>query len=162
MRTTLIVNGVTAWQMLHRRARVGPGQTILVHGANGGVGSILVQLARHAGVRVTGTASPRHHLALRALAVKPLDYRAPDFAADVRRLTPDGVRAAFNPLGLGSARRSFQLLAQGGTLAAYGMAEDLKSSRWMLGQFLALFSQMIVWNTLPDSRRAMVFPGRSP
>ena len=45
-RRPLVVNGITAWQMLHRKARVRAGQTIVVHGANGGVGSVLVQLAR--------------------------------------------------------------------------------------------------------------------
>jgi NADPH:quinone reductase-like Zn-dependent oxidoreductase len=55
---TVVVNGVTAWQMLHRAARVKPGQTILVHGASGGVGGVLIQLAQHAGIRVIGAASP--------------------------------------------------------------------------------------------------------
>ncbi|MFC4588421.1 zinc-binding dehydrogenase [Sphaerisporangium corydalis] len=62
----VLVNGVTAWQMLHRSARVRSGQTILVHGAGGGVGGTLIQLARHAGIRVIEGASPRHHDALRA------------------------------------------------------------------------------------------------
>jgi hypothetical protein len=62
---TVVVNGITAWQMLHRKARIRAGQTILVHGANGGVGTVLVQLAHAAGVNVIGTASPRHHDALR-------------------------------------------------------------------------------------------------
>ena len=48
---TVVVNGITAWQMLHRTARVRAGATIVVLGANGGVGSTLVQLARHAGIR---------------------------------------------------------------------------------------------------------------
>ena len=70
---TLVVNGITAWQMLHRTARVRAGQTVLVHGANGGVGSVLVQLARAAGVKVIGTASARHHDTLRELGVQPVD-----------------------------------------------------------------------------------------
>ena len=78
---TLVVNGLTAWQMLHRTAKVQPGQTILVMGANGGVGSTLVQLARLAGVTVIGTASPRHHDSVRALGAHPLDYRDPDLRA---------------------------------------------------------------------------------
>src|SRR3954469_2945420 len=54
---TLIVNGLTAYQMLHAKAKVQAGQTVLVTGAAGGVGSILVQLARNAGAHVIGTAS---------------------------------------------------------------------------------------------------------
>lgn len=70
---TLIVNGLTAWQMLHRKARIRRGQTVLVHGANGGVGTVLLQLAQLAGVRVIGTAAPQHHAALRAQGIKLLD-----------------------------------------------------------------------------------------
>src|SRR5690349_4517990 len=86
----VVVNGLTAWQMLRRAATVRPGATVLIHGANGGVGSILVQLARLAGARVIGTANPRHHEALRALGVEPVDYRG-DVPASVRALAPGGV-----------------------------------------------------------------------
>ncbi|WP_245721761.1 alcohol dehydrogenase catalytic domain-containing protein [Nocardia crassostreae] len=57
---TFVVNGITAYQMLFRHTKVRPGQTILVHGANGGVGSTLVQLARANGIHVIGTASARN------------------------------------------------------------------------------------------------------
>jgi NADPH:quinone reductase-like Zn-dependent oxidoreductase len=79
----VLVNGITAWQMLHRAARVKRGQTILVHGASGGVGMILAQLAREAGIRVIGTGSPQHHDTLRELGVQPLDYRDPNLAERV-------------------------------------------------------------------------------
>ncbi|WP_407572531.1 medium chain dehydrogenase/reductase family protein [Deinococcus altitudinis] len=154
---TVIVNGVTAWQMLYHSAGAKPGQTILVHGANGGVGTILVQLARHAGMRVIGTASPRHHDALRELGVEPIDYNAPDLAAQVRRLAPDGVDAAFDHLGLTSARRSFGLLASGGTLVAYGMAADLNGKGSMLPMFLRMVGQIVAWTVLPNSRRASFY-----
>src|ERR1700742_650057 len=95
---TVVLNGITAWQMLHRKARVRAGQTILVHGANGGVGTTLVQLARLADVRVIGTASPRHHDRLRELGVIPIDYHA-DVPAAVRALAPAGVDAVFDHLG---------------------------------------------------------------
>ncbi len=110
----LIVNGITAWQMLHRTAQVRPGQTILVHGANGGVGTTLVQLARHHGVRVIGTASPRHHQALRTLGVIPLDYRDADLSARVIQIAPDGVDAVFDHLGGESIPRSYRLLSAAG------------------------------------------------
>ena len=93
---TLVVNGITAWQMLHRKARVRAGDTVVVHGANGGVGSVLVQLAQAAGARVIGTASERHHDALRERGVAPVDYRAGDVAARIRELAPRGVAAVFD------------------------------------------------------------------
>src|SRR4051812_27284907 len=93
---TVVVNGVTAWQMLHRAAQVKPGQTILVFGANGGVGGILIQLAQRQGVRVIGAASSRHHAALRASGVIPLDYNDPNLPASVRAIAPAGVDAVFD------------------------------------------------------------------
>src|SRR5437588_7303546 len=95
----LVVNGITAWQMLHRKARIRTGQTIVVHGANGGVGSVLVQLAHAAGVKVIGTASARHHDALREQGVVPVDYRTEDVAARIRELAPGGVDAVFDHVG---------------------------------------------------------------
>lgn len=154
---TVIVNGITAWQMLHRHARVRAGQTVLVHGANGGVGTILIQLARHAGLRVIGTAAPQHHAALQALGVEPVDSRAPDLAAQVRRLAPDGVAAAFDHLGLTSARTSFALLARGGTLVSYGTAAILGGSRSLVREFVELLGQVALWNLLPNTRRASFY-----
>ncbi len=144
---TVVVNGITAWQMLHRKARVQSGQTILVHGANGGVGTTLVQLARHAGVRVIGTASPRHHQALREFGVHPLDYRDPDLAVRVRELAPDGVDAVFDHIGGASLKRSYGLLAKGGTLVSYSL---LKDTGPMIPAFCALLAQLAWWNMLPN------------
>ncbi|HEV3169516.1 MAG TPA: medium chain dehydrogenase/reductase family protein [Actinocrinis sp.] len=154
---TAVVNGITAWQMLHRRARVRSGQTILVHGANGGVGSILVQLALAAGVRVIGTASARHHDALRALGVTPVDYRTEDIPTRVRELAPGGVDAVFDHVGGRSLIDSWHLLASGGTLVSYGSAstrDDSGSKQWPV---LKLLGRVWMWNALPNGRRAYFF-----
>ncbi|MFF7886308.1 medium chain dehydrogenase/reductase family protein [Streptomyces sp. NPDC020794] len=154
---TVVVNGITAWQMLHRKARVRAGQTILVHGANGGVGSVLVQLARAAGVKVIGTASARHHDALRERGVIPVDYRTDDVAARVRELAPGGVDAVFDHVGGRSAVDSWHLLAPGGTLVSYGSAstrDDEGSKQWPV---LKLLGRVWLWNALPNRRRAYFF-----
>jgi synaptic vesicle membrane protein VAT-1 len=154
---TAVVNGITAWQMLHRKARVRSGQTILVHGANGGVGSMLVQLALAAGVRVIGTASAPHHDALRALGVVPVDYRAEDVPARVRELAPGGVDAVFDHVGGRSLIDSWHLLARGGTLVSYGSAstrDDSGSKQWPV---LKLLGRVWMWNALPNGRRAYFF-----
>jgi NADPH2:quinone reductase len=155
----LIVNGVTAWQMLHRTARVRPGQTVLVHGASGGVGTTLVQLAGHHGVRVIGTASPRHHEALRALGVIPVDYRDPDLSARIREIAPAGVDAVFDHLGGESLHRSYELLASGGALVSYAIATKLgdQDTGSMLRPFLALTAQLAWWNYLPNGRSASFY-----
>ncbi|MFF3003749.1 medium chain dehydrogenase/reductase family protein [Kitasatospora sp. NPDC057940] len=151
---TVVVNGITAWQLLHRQARVRAGQRILVHGASGGVGSVLVQLARAAGVQVIGTASARHHDALRELDVTPVDYRTEDVAARVRELAPGGVDAVFDHVGGRSVIDSWRLLAPGGTLVAYGSAstrDDTGSKQWPV---LKILARTWLWNTLPNGRRA--------
>ena len=154
---TVVVNGITAWQMLHRKARVRPGHTILVHGANGGVGNTLVQLARHAGVRVIGTASPRHHDALRQMGAEPIDYGDPSLRDRVRELAPDGVDAVFDHLGGPSYERSFSLLARGGTLVAYGTAAQLNDTNNLILTFVGLYARLGLWSLLPNRRRALFY-----
>ncbi|MFF1444476.1 medium chain dehydrogenase/reductase family protein [Streptomyces sp. NPDC058295] len=154
---TLVVNGITAWQMLHRKARVRAGGTVVVHGANGGVGSVLVQLARAAGVRVIGTASTRHHDALRDQGVTPVDYRTGDLAARIRELAPGGVDAVFDHVGGRGIVDSWRLLAPGGTLVSYGTAstrDDEGSKQWPV---LKLLGRLWLWNALPNRRRAYFF-----
>ncbi|MGW1989937.1 medium chain dehydrogenase/reductase family protein [Embleya sp. NPDC001921] len=150
---TVVVNGITAWQMLHRTAGIRRGQTILVHGANGGVGSTLVQLATHAGVRVIGTASPRHHDAVRALGAIPLDYRAADLPAAVRAHAPNGVDAVFDHVGGEGIVDSFGLLARGGTLVSYGTAATKNESGSSRLPVLKLVARLMWWNLLPNGRR---------
>jgi NADPH2:quinone reductase len=154
---TVMVNGITAWQMLYRKAGITPGQTILVHGANGGVGTVLSQLALHAGIRVIGTAAPRHHKALASLGVEPVDYDASNLAARVRGLAPGGVDAAFDHLGLDSARISYSLLAPGGSLVCYGTAATLDDTGSLIPIFLRLLAQLALWNILPNSHYATFY-----
>lgn len=151
---TLVVNGITAWQLLHRAARVQAGQTILVHGANGGVGTILVQLAHHAGIRVIGTASPRHHEALRSLGVLPIDYAEPDLASRVRALAPTGVDAVFDHIGGASLTRSWGLLASGGTLVSYAI---LAETGPLIPAFVRVMARLAWWNVLPNGRGATFY-----
>jgi NADPH2:quinone reductase len=152
---TVVVNGITAWQMLHHKARVRSGQTVLVHGAAGGVGTTLVQLARHAGVRVIGTAASRQAGRLLALGAEPVDYRDPDLAETVGRLAPGGVDAVFDHLGTSSFRRSLHMLAPGGTLVAYGTgaAAQLGDTDNQIVSFIGMYGRLGVWN-LSRKRRA--------
>ncbi|MHB9864372.1 medium chain dehydrogenase/reductase family protein [Streptomyces sp. YIM S03343] len=154
---TAVLNGITAWQMLHRKARVRRGGTILVHGANGGVGSVLVQLAGAAGVRVIGTASPRHHDALRTRGVTPLDYRTPDLPARVRELAPGGVDAVFDHVGGPGLTDSWRLLAPGGTLVSYGSAATRDATGSKQWPVLKLLARVWMWNALPNGRHAYFF-----
>ncbi|WP_150253522.1 medium chain dehydrogenase/reductase family protein [Nocardiopsis deserti] len=154
---TLLVNGITAWQMLHRTASVRRGGTVVVLGANGGVGTALVQLALHEGITVIGTAAPRHHEAVRALGATPVDYRDPHVYDRIRALAPEGVDAVFDHVGGKDLVRSWRLLRRGGTLVSYGTAstKDVEGNSRL--PVLALFGRLLVWNTLPNGRGASFY-----
>jgi NADPH:quinone reductase-like Zn-dependent oxidoreductase len=154
---TVTVNGLTAYQMLHHVAKVRTGQTVLVLGAGGGVGTLLAQLARHAGARVIGTASPRHHAALRELGVEPVDYRDPDVGVRVRELVPDGVDAVFDHLGGASISVSHRLLNSTGTLVCYSIASKLDDRTPVLLSFLHVLAKLAFWNYLPTRKHASFF-----
>ncbi|MFE9292205.1 medium chain dehydrogenase/reductase family protein [Streptomyces niveus] len=152
---TVIVNGVTARRML-AAARVGDGDTVVVLGANGGVGSLLVQLARHAGALVIGVASARHAPYLRELGAVPVD-RHGDVAAEVQRVAPGGVAAVFDHVGGPGIRRSFSLLARGGTLVAYGTAATRDERGNARLPVYALFARLLLWRVLPNGRSTTFF-----
>ncbi len=127
---SLILNYLTAYQMLYRVAAVTPATQILVHGAAGGAGSALVELARLHGCTVFGTASKAKHAALTQLGAIPIDYRNEDFAARIRELTNGvGVDAVFDPIGGSHWRRSFSILRQTGVLVCYGASATTRNGR---------------------------------
>jgi NADPH:quinone reductase-like Zn-dependent oxidoreductase len=151
---TVAVNGVTAWQMLHRTAKVRAGGTIVVLGANGGVGSTLVQLARHAGITVIGTASARHHETVRALGAIPVDYRDPNMYEKIRALAPEGVDAVFDHVGGAGLKESWRLLRRGGALVNYGSASTKDEAGDAKLPILKLFGQLLTWHYLPNGKSA--------
>jgi NADPH:quinone reductase-like Zn-dependent oxidoreductase len=107
----LPVAGETAQRVLDEFG-VKDGETLLLHGAAGAVGSIAVQLAAAAGVTIIGTASPANHEFLRELGAIPVAYG--DGLADrVRKVAPQGVDAVFDAAGQGGLQESIEL--RGGT-----------------------------------------------
>src|SRR5580704_6740146 len=116
---------LTAFQMLTRYRRFSPGETILVIGASGTVGTALLGLARHFGLKAIGTCSAANMPVVERFGATAIDYRAGDFVTIVRRLTAArqggaGVDAAFDAIGGAHFGRSFACLASGGLLVGYG------------------------------------------
>jgi NADPH2:quinone reductase len=131
---SLVLNYVTAYQMMHHSARVKSRQRALIHGAAGGVGSALLQLGRLARLEMYGTCSSRGAPAVSDLGGVPIDYRHQDFVKEIRRLTSDGVDVVFDPIGGVHLWRSRKALRPGGRVVGYGLstslrAEGLTSSR---------------------------------
>ncbi|WP_328383001.1 NADP-dependent oxidoreductase [Streptomyces sp. NBC_00400] len=113
--------GLTAYQSL-KRVGVQAGETVLVHAAAGGVGSLAVQIAVAQGARVIGTASERNHDFLRSLGAEPVTYG--DGLADrVRTLAPEGVDAAVDFVGGGVVEVSQELLKDRSRVASIADGE---------------------------------------
>ncbi|MER6471864.1 NADP-dependent oxidoreductase [Streptomyces collinus] len=109
--------GLTAYQVLVKVLEVKRGETLLVHAAAGGVGSLAVQLGVHLGARVIGTASERNHDYVRSLGGEPVTY-GEGLAERVRALAPEGVDAVFDTIGGDTLEISANLLAPEGRLAS--------------------------------------------
>ena len=152
-----VTNGVTAWQMIHRAASVRPGQTVLVHGASGGVGTLLVQLARLAGAEVIGTASASKHEHVRALGAIPIDYRGEDVPQKVREISPGGLDAVFDHVGGPGLVDSWRMLRRGGTLVTYGSASTLGDTGHRLKPYLPIVGQVLLWSAMPNGKRATFY-----
>jgi NADPH:quinone reductase-like Zn-dependent oxidoreductase len=104
--------GLTAWRALVDTANLSAGQSVLIHGAAGGVGSFAVQLAKYLGARVVGTASTENQAFLRELGVdQAIDYSNSCFEEDVKALD-----VVFDCVGGDTQERSYQVLKPGGIL----------------------------------------------
>jgi NADPH:quinone reductase len=131
---SLVLNYVTAYQMLHRSAEVKPGQRALIHGAAGGVGTALLQLGHLAKLEMYGTCSSRGASTVADLGAVPIDYQHLDFVAEIRRLTGTGVDVVFESIGGTHIWRSRNALRPGGKVVTYGLTGSLQGGRLSSGR----------------------------
>ncbi len=158
--TSIVLNYITAYQMLHRVAQVKPGERILIHGAAGGVGTALLQLGKLAGVQMYGTASRAKHSLLEQYGATPINYKEENFVKRILTLTGDGVDAVFDPIGGAHLRQSFKTLRKGGRLVAYGVSSVVTQGSNMatfLAQSLAMVVLIQWWSLLPNGKRASLY-----
>ena len=145
----LVLSYVTAYQMLHRIARVKSGGRILIHGAGGAVGTAMIQLCRLNGIEVYGTASESKHELVSGLGAVPIDYRKEDFAERIGDLAKGGVDAVFDPIGGDTLKRSLRILRPGGMLVCYGFYNSVLGKG---GSVPLDFLRLNLWNILPIQR----------
>jgi len=161
---SLVLNYVTAYQMLHRSVHVEPGQRALIHGAAGGVGTALLQLGRLAELERYGTCSSRGAAAVSDLGGIPIDYRQLDFVKEIQRLTGEGVDVVFDGIGGTHIWRSRKALRRGGKVVAYGLTSSLRGGRLASGRSgrrdrfgrLAIFALYIAGGWLLPGRKRVV------
>ncbi len=131
---SVVLNYITAYQMMHRSAHVKPGQRVLIHGAAGGVGTALMQLGRVAGLQMYGTCSPRSAPAVTDLGGIPIDYQSQDYVKEIRRLTGEGVDVVFDPIGGAHLWNSRRALRPGGRVVGYGNTTSLRGQGLQSGR----------------------------
>lgn len=148
---SLVLNYVTAYQMIHRVAQLREGQHLLVHSAAGGVGTAALQLGRIAGLVMFGTASKPKHLLLADLGAVPIDYRTENFVERLHQLVPEGLECVLDPIGGDNWWKSYRCLRRGGSLVCYGVQAAVAQGQLAAGRGFAMLGLM---QLLPDGRKA--------
>jgi NADPH:quinone reductase-like Zn-dependent oxidoreductase len=157
---SLVLNYVTAQQLIHRMAQVERDQTILIHGAAGGVGTATLELGKLAGLKMFGTASRGKHDLVTRLGGIPIDYKADDFVARVLQMTGgSGVDTVFDAVGGRNWWRSYKTLraggkSPGGKLIGYGISSAVEQGRPNKLGAGASFALLGLLNWLPDGKSA--------
>lgn len=174
----LPVNYLTAYQLVCVMGGLRSGETMLVHSAGGGVGIAAIQIAKHIGAKVIGTASASKHAFLKNLGVAHcIDYRTEDFEQRIRELTNGaGVELVLDAVGGNSFKKSFRVLSATGRLGMFGIssaATGKTKNRWsylkmglslpwfqftppaLINQNKGVFGVNLghLWNEMPRMRR---------
>jgi NADPH:quinone reductase-like Zn-dependent oxidoreductase len=147
-----ILNYLTASCILNRKARVRSGDTVLIHGASGGVGTALAQLAARKSLKMYGTASAAKHELLRELGVEPIDYRQEDFVKRIKEEHPEGIDAAFDAIGGSNLRRSARIIKRGGVVVSYGLSGNNYGGYLEMIKGILQFAALNIW---PDGKRVV-------
>ncbi len=143
----VILNYVTAWQMIHRVANVRAGDTALVTGAAGGVGTAALQLLKLTGAKTYGAASLQKHDIVRRLGAVPIDYRAGALDTLVRELEPGGVDHVFDAIGGANTGPCISAARRGGNVVGYGFMGVSGKAAGM-----AMFANLFVGSRLRGRR----------
>jgi NADPH2:quinone reductase len=157
---SLVLTYMTAYQLLHRMAKVKRGESVLVHGAAGRVGTAVLELGAVAGLRMYGTCSAGDRAAVERLGAVAIDYRNENFLARVRELPGKGVDVVLDGLGGALSLRSFRALRPGGRLVVFGhyatLAHGRKSWRgWT--EWYAATAGVALWGLLSPHRRVFAY-----
>lgn len=157
---SLVLNYTTAYQMLHCCAHIKSGESILVHGAAGGVGTALLQLGNLVGLEMYGTCSPRNEKVVSELGAKPIDYKSVDFVQEIFRLTGNGVDVVFDGIGTKSLSRSYKTLRTGGRLVGYGFGSRSKDGRhraYHIASNIINWINVLALNLMPHRKKIIPY-----
>jgi NADPH:quinone reductase-like Zn-dependent oxidoreductase len=148
----LVLQYVTAYQLLHRIAKVRSGDSVLIHGAAGGVGTALLELGHLAGLEMYGTASRSKHSLVKRLGGCAIDYQTDDFVEHIHTLTGTGVDVVFDGIGGWHLVDSYRCLQPHGQLVNYGFSAALATRRYRSIKFAFSFLMLLLLKLLPGRR----------
>ena len=156
----LVMDYIVAYQMLTRKAQVQAGDTVLVQGAGGGVGTALMQVAATMDVRVLGSDRSNKRAHVEAMGATLIDFETEDVVQRCRELTGGrGVEAAFDGIGA-TAPTSLRALRRGGTLVWFGMVTMLSGGQrdpLKMAKTVALTGAALAPNLVPGGKRTVFY-----
>jgi NADPH:quinone reductase and related Zn-dependent oxidoreductases len=145
------VNYLTAWQLLVVMGSLKANEAVLIHNAGGGVGLAAIDIARHIGATIFGTASSGKHAFLKERGLhEAIDYRTGDWALELTRLTHGkGVTLVIDPIGGNHWRKSFKALGATGRLGMFGISAATTSKLFGPLRMLPLALGMPLFHPIP-------------
>jgi len=155
---SLILNYLTAYQMLFRTANIKEGEKILIHGAAGGVGTALLQLGKLKNLQMYGTASSGKLQLVKELGGIPIDYKKETFENSLAQKHHTGIDVVFEGTGE-LAQRSYKVLNAGGRLILFGISSMLNNGRRSILKVLATYFRfsIFLYNLIPDKKKVLLY-----
>jgi NADPH:quinone reductase-like Zn-dependent oxidoreductase len=144
---------LTAYMLIHNEGRLKAGDVLLAHGAGGGTGSAVVEVARLAGVKVYGTASKAKHGLVEAKGGFPIDYKTQDFVEVLQAREPGGVDFVVDPIGGDVTARSLGLLKAGGKLVSTATIQSFQEGAGRLAVVLGIL-RLPLWSLTHPGKKA--------
>jgi len=155
---SLVLNYVTAWQMLHRAVTLKKNDSVLIHGAAGGVGTAFLQIGRLMGLKIYGTASAGKHDLVKSLGGIPIDYNNENVYKFLNESEPDGIAAAFDGTGEW-VYPSYKALRSDGSLVVFGASSMLNRGRKSLWRTIRVYLRFSIFlkNMFPGKKKIFFY-----
>lgn len=144
---------LSAYMLVHTEGQLEAGDVLLAHGAGGGTGSAVVEVANLAGARVYGTASEMKSGLVEAKGGVPIDYKTQDFVEVLKDKEPDGVNFVVDPIGGDVTTRSLSLLKSGGKLVSTAMLQSFQDNASRLAVPLGML-RLGLWSLTHPGKKA--------
>lgn len=144
------LNYLTALALIKKKANLQKGDSFLIHGAAGGVGTATLELARELGIQAYGTASKEKHHLVEKLGGIPIDYKNTDWVSEIKKHKPMGLNAVFDAFGGESLEKSWKVVAKKGILVSYGFSPTINGG---FGPMLKGLFSLLLKKIIPNGKQ---------